>query len=258
MERNHDVKCIIPSNELLQLQKLERIRVSNFWYVEKVFEVEAMEGTNSVIVKEEEEEEEKEKAALELISQGTNSVLQTVVKIPYLTQLELKGLKRLKYIWKSNPHQGTILEFPNLTTLSIELCKSLKHVFTSSMVSSLQQLQDLHVSCCENMEVIVKEEEEEESECDAKVKEIVTLPCLKSLKLEKLQSLKGFYLGKDDFSLPSLHTLEIMECPELTIFTTGYLDTPALNIIVTNFVMCYVKEDLNSFINTKLHEGFQF
>ncbi|KAI3797164.1 hypothetical protein L1987_32417 [Smallanthus sonchifolius] len=110
MEGDYYIKCIIPSNELLQLQKLERMRVENCWSVEEVFEVEGMEGTNS---------EES----------------QTLVQIPNLTQMELKGLDSLKYIWKSSHHhQRTVLEFPNLTTLSIIYCRLLEHVFTSSMV----------------------------------------------------------------------------------------------------------------------------
>ncbi|KAI3797055.1 hypothetical protein L1987_39745 [Smallanthus sonchifolius] len=232
---DEDVKCIIPSNELLQLQKLERMRVFDCRYVEEVFEVEAMEGRNS-------------------------SESQTVVQIPKLTQVELEYLSSLKYLWKSNHHERTPLLFPNLTTLSIHQCIKLEHVFTSSMVGSLQQLQHLHISRCENLKVIVKEEEEEElQECDGKVKEIEMLPCLKSLKLEKLKSLKGFCLGKDDISWPSLHTLEIMECPEITVFSKGDVATPALNTIDTSFGRCNItEEDINSFIKTKRHQGFSF
>ncbi|KAI3797251.1 hypothetical protein L1987_32506 [Smallanthus sonchifolius] len=228
MEDDQKVKCIIPSNELLQLQKLEIIQVNGGTFVEEVFEVGAMEGAT-----------------------------QTVVEVPNLTQLELKYLESLKYIWRWNHHQRMVLTFPNLTTVCINGCESLEHVFTSSMVGSLHQLQDLQISACPNIEVIISVEESE-FECDAKVKEIVTLPCLKSLKLQFLTSLKGFCLGKDDFSWPSLDTLKIIDCPEITAFTKGHLATPSLKVIDTSCGRCYLEEDINSFIETKLHEGFNF
>ncbi|MFS8006208.1 putative leucine-rich repeat domain superfamily [Helianthus anomalus] len=211
-------KCIIPSNELLQLQMLERIQVEGCFHVEEVFE-------------------------------GTNSV----VEIPNLRQLELKSVYFLKYIWKHDHYQRTVLMFPNLTALSIDKCDKLKHVFTSSMVGSLLRLQQVHISDCEYLKVIVKEEELEVAP-DAKVKEIMELPCLTSLKLENLKSLKGFYLGEADFSWPSLHTLEIKECPEIRVFTNGHLVTPALKVIDTSFGRCYETEDINSFIKTKQDE----
>jgi len=158
----------------------------------------------------------------------------------------LDGLKNLKYIWKNSPWM--VLEFPNLTKLSIGYCMSLEHAFSSSMVGSLLQLQDLYVSGCSNMEVIVKEAnavvEEGEEKCDDKVNEIIMLPRLKSLKLEYLPSLKGFYLGNEAFSLPSLDTLEIFECQAIRVFTKG------------NFGWCELvrEEDPNSFINTKLNQ----
>ncbi|MFS8006314.1 putative leucine-rich repeat domain superfamily [Helianthus anomalus] len=212
----NEVKCIIHSNELLQLQKLEKIEVINGLYVEEVFQVEEMEGANSV------------------------------VQIPNLTQLEISSIS-LKYIWKSNHHH--VLEFPKLTTLSIRYCSCIKHLFTSSMVSSLPQLQYLHISDCNDLEVIVKEETESETECDSRVKEIV-FPCLKSLKLEKLDSLKGFCLTNDNFSCSSLDNLEIMQCRNIMLFTKGHFASPALYIIDTSLGRCYTREDINSIIQT--------
>ncbi|KAJ0705033.1 putative P-loop containing nucleoside triphosphate hydrolase, leucine-rich repeat domain superfamily [Helianthus annuus] len=245
---NEDVKSIIPFNELLHLQKLERIQVRRCANVEEVFEVEAMEEELGLelLFREEEEVE---------VFEGRNSESQTqtlLVQIPNLTQLELIHLSHLKYIWKSNHH---LLEFPNLTTLFIQSCHVLKHVFTRSMVVSMQQLQDLYIGGCKNLKVIVKEEEE--SECDAKVNETLKLPCLKSLKLESLRSLEGFFLGKGDFSFPSLHTLEINECPEISVFTKGNVAAPALHVIDTSFGRCCITEDINSFIKTKQNEGFR-
>ncbi|KAI7735109.1 hypothetical protein M8C21_033768 [Ambrosia artemisiifolia] len=154
----------------------------------------------------------------EVALQGTNNSgfngLQTVVKVPNLRQVNLEWLDGLKYLWKSNPWM----------------------------------LQDLHVSMCDNIEVIVKEED------NGKVDEIM-LPCLKSIKLEYLSSLKGFWLGNSAFSLPSLETLEIHECLTIKVFTKGHLATPKLKVIDTSFGSCSVRGDLNSFIKANQEEG---
>ncbi|KAF5754954.1 putative leucine-rich repeat domain superfamily [Helianthus annuus] len=223
--RDRDVATIIPFNALLHLQKLEEIHLKSCNSAEELFEV----GL-----------------------QGGLSELQTVVKIPNLRQVNLEWLDGLKYLWKSN--QWMVLEFPNLTSVSIHLCNSLEHVFTCSMVGSLLQLQDLHISMCDNIEVIVKEEDDD---ADAKVDEIV-LPRLKSIKLEYLSRLKGFWLGNKAFSLPSLDTLQINECLSIKVFTNEHLATPKLKAIDTSFGSCYVRGDLNSFIKTKQEEGNQF
>ncbi|MFS8016250.1 putative leucine-rich repeat domain superfamily [Helianthus anomalus] len=224
IENKEDVgRTIIPSNELLQLVKLQQITIQSCYGVKEVFEVVAVEGS------------------------GTSEA-QTLVPIPNLTQVKLVSLCNLKYLWKSN--QRMVLEFPNLTTLSIHDCWNLKHVFTCSMVGSLVQLQELHISYCSQLEVIVKEEEEE---CDARVNEII-LPRLNFLKLEYLGNLKGFCLGKEAFSLPALDTLQFKECRTITVFTKGHMSTPELKVIDTDFGICAVKTDVNSFIETKLEE----
>ncbi|KAJ0466357.1 putative leucine-rich repeat domain superfamily [Helianthus annuus] len=250
MEWKRDVKYVIPSNELLHLKKLVRIKVNHCGNLEEVFEVEdAMEeGLGLELLFREEEEEEEEVVAMK----GINSDLvksQTVVEIPNLMHVELQYLDSLKYISRSNRH-GILLKFPNLTTLSIHGCISLEHVFTSSMVGSLQQLQHLHISYCQKMEVIVRVEEEE-FEYDVTVKEI---ECLMPIRLEKLKALEGFCLGEDNFSLPSLETLEIKECPKITIFSKAHVATPTLNVIDTSFGSCYITEDINHFIKTKRDE----
>ncbi|MFS8016276.1 putative leucine-rich repeat domain superfamily [Helianthus anomalus] len=219
IEKSDVGRTIIPSNELLQLVKLQQITIEGPCEgLEEVFEV--VEGSGS-------------------------SESRTLVPIPNLTQVKLKLLSNLKYLWKSN--QWMVLEFSNLTTLSIEICHKLDHVFTCSMVRSLVQLQDLSISYCHKITVIVKEEEEE---WDAKVNEIM-LPRLNSLKLQSLWKLKGFCLGKEAFSLPALDTLHIKECRAITVFTKGNLSTPQLKVIHTHFGIYDASTDVNSFIETK-------
>nr|AAD03157.1 resistance protein candidate RGC2S [Lactuca sativa] len=241
MELNYDVKKIIPSSELLQLQKLEKIHVSSCYWVEEVFET-ALEAAgrngNSGI-------------GFDESSQTTTTT--TLFNLRNLREMKLHFLRGLRYIWKSN--QWTAFEFPNLTRVHISRCRRLEHVFTSSMVGSLLQLQELDISWCNHMEeVIVKDadvsvEEDKERESDGKTnKEILVLPRLKSLKLKCLPCLKGFSLGKEDFSFPLLDTLEIYKCPAITTFTKGNSATPQLKEIETRFGSFYAGEDINSSI----------
>ncbi|KAL7612848.1 hypothetical protein Lser_V15G04905 [Lactuca serriola] len=233
---NRSIEKIIRFKEMLQLQKLEKIHVSYCHGAEEVFE--ALEGTIST----------------------TFDVSQTtIVQLPMLREVELKYLDGLRYIWKSN--QWTTFEFPNLTRVHIYDCKRLEHVFTSSMVGSLLQLQEIHISQCKLMkEVIVKDEnvvqaEEEDEKSDGKTNEIVVLPCLKSLTLDSLLCLEGFCLEKEDYSLPLLDVLRIKECPSIVTFTKGNSATPQLNEIETSFRSFYVAEtDINSFIKIKQEE----
>ncbi|PWA48884.1 resistance protein candidate RGC2 [Artemisia annua] len=192
VQGNLYMEKIIPSSELLQLQNLEKIHVKSSDLLSEVFEV-AVERTN-----------------------GGFSESPIVAKFPNLKEVDLEWLHGLKYIWKSN--RWTLLEFPNLTRLSIDYCSSLEHIFTSSMVGSLLQLQDLHIIRCKNVE---------------------------SLKLEKLNRLKGFCLGKANFSWPSLSTLEIKICPEIMVFTKGYSATPKLTIVETSLA-CFTEGKTSS------------
>ncbi|MFS8016145.1 putative leucine-rich repeat domain superfamily [Helianthus anomalus] len=217
---------VIPFNVLLQLEKLQKITIKGPCDgIKEVFEGVGSEETNN---------------------SGFNAS-QSAVQIPNLRHVNLEDVPNIKYLWKSN--QWMVLEFPNLTTVHISSCNKLEHVFTCSMVGSLVQLQDLHIVKCENIQVIVKEEEES----DAKMNEII-LPRLKSLKLSKLQSLKGFCLGKDAFSLPTLETLQIEECPAITVFTKGHVSTSELKVIHTYYGIYYVKTNINSTIKTKQEE----
>ncbi|XP_023755188.2 uncharacterized protein LOC111903669 isoform X1 [Lactuca sativa] len=240
VERNHDVKNIIPSGELLQLQKLESISVGDCEMVEELFET-ALEVTGR-------NRKSSSGHGFDEPSQTT-----TLVNIPNLREMTLDLLDNLRYIGKST--QWTVYEFPNLTSLYIGCCKRLGHVFTSSMVGSLLQLQELTVRYCDHMEVIVKDASgvvEEES--IGKRNEILVLPRLKSLILDDLPCLKGFSLGKEDFSFPLLDTLEIYYCPAITAFTKGYSATPKLKEIVTRCGSFYAGEDINSFIKIKQEE----
>ncbi|GJT61689.1 NB-ARC domains-containing protein [Tanacetum coccineum] len=176
---------------------------------------------------------------------------QSVVVFPKLKEVTLEALDSMRYIWKSS--RWITLNFPNLTKVLIDGCALLEHVFTCCMVRSLLQLHELEISRCRNMEVIVKKTEDS----DTRATDVV-FRSLKSIKLGSLPNLKGFCLGMEDFLWQSLDTLEIKDCPQITVFTCGQSTTPQLKVIDTSFGLCYATEDPTSFIKAKQQEGLQF
>ncbi|XP_071701010.1 uncharacterized protein [Rutidosis leptorrhynchoides] len=221
---NSDSKVIVAFNELQQLQNLEKIHVKRCIWPKNIFEV-----------------------ALEVTDSEFNNESQTsVVKLPKLREVVLEELSWLEYLWQSN--QWRQLELPNLTRLSIHNCDRLIRVFTTSMVGSFMQLQELQVTHCCAMWQIVMEDDDSERK---------VLPCLKSLKLEHLPRIKGFCLWEKEFLLPSLTTLVIKECPDLSVFTKGFVAATELKVIETNEGLIDIGEqDINSYIITNKQKVF--
>ncbi|KAL4586182.1 hypothetical protein LXL04_010814 [Taraxacum kok-saghyz] len=216
------IPVIFPCNELHNLKNLEKIYI-NYAESEDVFEV--ADGTNDDV----------------------NSKTQSVVVLQNLKEVTLDYLDKLRHMWKSS--QWMVLHFPNLTKVSIEYCPLLEHIFTDCMVGSLLNLQELQITYCDTLDVIVKQAEDSKTSATE-----VVFPSLKTIKLRNLPNLKGFHLGKEAFQWPSLDTLEIKRCPKITVFTCGQSTTPELKRIDTTFGMCHRTEDPNSFIKTKQQE----
>ncbi|CAI9270367.1 unnamed protein product [Lactuca saligna] len=253
VKHNSVVKKIIPSSELLQLQKLEKIHVERCSKVDVVFETALEEAGRNKNSNSSSGHGSGSGSGFDESSQITTT---TLVNLPNLREMKLDDLDGLRYIWKSN--QWTVFQFPNLTRVHIYDCKRLEHVFTSSMVGSLLQLQELHIWNCSQMEVVIVKDadvsvdEDIEKESDGKENtEILVLPCLKFLELYNLKCLKGFSLGKEKFSFPLLDTLIIRSCPTITTFTKGNSATPQLKEIETSFGSFYAGEDINSLIKIK-------
>ncbi|CAH1435286.1 unnamed protein product [Lactuca virosa] len=223
-------RIIFPCKELLNSKNLEKLSITIQYVQSKIEEVfEVAEGTNEEV----------------------DIETKSVVAFQKLKEVTLGGLNNLKHMWKSN--QWIVLNFPNLTKVSINKCPCLGHVFSSCMVGSLLQLQELQISECESMDVIVKQVEDSETRPTK-----VVFPCLKSITLHKLPNLKGIFLGNEAFEWPSLDALEIKDCPQITVFTNGKSTTPVLKLIDTTFGLCQIMEDPNSFIKTKQQEGWEF
>lgn len=124
----------------------------------------------------------------------------------------------------------TTLHVPQLShlkSLFILYCDFIPYIFTFSALESLKQLKELEVKRCNKIQVIVKEENGTSS------KDVV-FPRLERLELHRLPSLKGFFLGMNDFRWPLLDNVMISDCPQLMIFTPGHSKTPKLKNIRTS------------------------
>ncbi|XP_059664986.1 probable disease resistance protein At4g27220 [Cornus florida] len=155
------------------------------------------------------------------------STLLQRFEITQMKKLTLVDLPKLERIWIMEP-QG-LLVFHNLTKLRVEKCVGLKYLFSLSIARSLTQLRDLSIVNCAVMEEIFKNEGGGEGE-DA-TDEIV-FSQLRYLKLSSLPNLTCFCQANNAFKIPSLTIVEIYQCPELKTFTSGYLSTVDITVIV--------------------------
>ncbi|GJW71210.1 resistance protein candidate RGC20 [Tanacetum coccineum] len=151
-----------------------------------------------------------------------------------------KSLPRLEYI--------TMLTLPKLKILKIQGCHLLKHVFTFSTLKSLAELEELEIKDCKAMEVIVNQETGDQK---------VVFPHLKSLILVNLPNFVGFFLGKNEFTWPTLEKVAISECPQITVFTYGPSTARKLNFINTSLGKHSVECGLNFHVTTTSHQHFK-
>ncbi|KVH88711.1 hypothetical protein Ccrd_025983 [Cynara cardunculus var. scolymus] len=150
------------------------------------------------------------------------------------------------------PINMTSLELPNLKILYIAGCHSLKYIFTTSILKSLNKLQELKISDCSAIQVIVKLEDNGEHILGL---EDVVFPRLTTLTLVGLPSLKGFFLGKNDFQWPLLDKVKIYRCPQMMIFTSGRSMASKLEYIHTGVGKHSLECGLNFDWTNAPHEG---
>ncbi|XWS10061.1 hypothetical protein CRYUN_Cryun39dG0043500 [Craigia yunnanensis] len=138
------------------------------------------------------------------------------VNFQNLTALHVNGCERLRYIFSpttsSQDHQPIC--FPNLTFIEIDSCANLKSLFPVSVVHCLPKLKDLYVLGLSNLEKVF--EIGDEANVSKDKEKVIQLPLLNKLRLEQLPNLKSFSPMAYHFVLPSLHSLTVLSCPNIT------------------------------------------
>ncbi|GKV34673.1 hypothetical protein SLEP1_g43028 [Rubroshorea leprosula] len=138
-------------------------------------------------------------------------------RIPFrlFPHLSLDGLDNLDWMFEveliamSPPQPCTFL---SLKKIKIQKCRRVKKLFPSwKLVEYLQNLEEIDVRYCEEMEEIIASDPEEEGEGGDIIKELI-LPKLKELKLWHLPALKSICSRRAVMVCDSLKSLSISDC----------------------------------------------
>ncbi|TYG71530.1 hypothetical protein ES288_D05G404100v1 [Gossypium darwinii] len=104
---------------------------------------------------------------------------------------------------------GRYLSLQSLKVVEIERCNNLKYIFPMSVANSLGQLHTLKIKSCSQLEDIIQ---------DRQVAYKCLLQSLREVSLIDLPQLKGKDRTDIVLTSPSLHVLEVRDCPQLTPF----------------------------------------
>ncbi|KAG5550593.1 hypothetical protein RHGRI_015519 [Rhododendron griersonianum] len=139
-----------------------------------------------------------------------------------------------------------------LRSLKVKNCEKLVNVVPSHMLPLLKNIETLEVWGCPKMEVIVVlgKREEETQEATTNKDMIIVFPELRSLKLRKLENLKGVCAYKSEDRLcfnvqvefPSLEELSIISMPNITeIWDENLLQPESICLLRSSGVLGYEK-----------------
>ncbi|OMO58221.1 Disease resistance protein [Corchorus olitorius] len=144
--------------------------------------------------------------------------------LPNLRRLIIKECEDLEQIVdttssSSSPedhHDQQSLSFPNLEEIEIESCNNLKYVFPVSIVGDLQRLKDIRISKARKLEQVFGCEDKADAKDNDHQEAETVLPKLGRLDLEELPSLISFSSLDYHFLFPSLWTLKVRDCRQMT------------------------------------------
>ncbi|PON81139.1 NB-ARC domain, LRR domain containing protein [Trema orientale] len=134
-----------------------------------------------------------------------------------LEELRLEHLSNLHWLIKEENGPASLLPpgtFSSLRNILVQYCSNLKRLFTPSLLSSLQNLEEIHVKYCKQMVEIISTSHNQNKEEGTDLFNIA-LPNLKVLELWGLPQLKNICNGTESLVASSLHEVSIWKCPNL-------------------------------------------
>ncbi|KAK6230424.1 hypothetical protein QUC31_001942 [Theobroma cacao] len=138
-----------------------------------------------------------------------------------IEELYLKGLRNLREVVRVGVGVAVEIEstshaptppaiFSSLKEFHMSFCSRVKKLFPVELLEGLQNLEEIFIECCEEMEEIIASEENHKGEGTTFI-----LPKLKSLWLQVLPKLKSICSGGVMIPADSLQNLGIVKCPEV-------------------------------------------
>ncbi|KAM7480877.1 hypothetical protein LguiB_005460 [Lonicera macranthoides] len=124
------------------------------------------------------------------------------------------------------------LESVNLT--SLREIYSLRYILTPSVAKIVVNLQELILTCCQRVEELITMEDEEDGS-KIEIMDKVVLPQLHTLQLQQLDNITVFCGGKYDLDVLVSEKLMITSCPNMKSFCIGYLNAPKLERVYLNY-----------------------
>ncbi|XP_058072670.1 probable disease resistance protein At4g27220 [Magnolia sinica] len=138
-----------------------------------------------------------------------------------LRALKLKLLPKLTTIWKGEIPVGSL---GNIEDLYVGRCKRMKNLFSPSIAQRLEQLQQLEIKTCEELEKIISNEVEPKAvgERSASPSSIRVQPWLAFRNLQKLFiynciNMKKLLSMKLARNLGKLEELKVQSCPNMVV-----------------------------------------
>ncbi|PRQ34015.1 putative nucleosome assembly protein (NAP) [Rosa chinensis] len=182
VEYCHDlVNALLSSNLLQRLQNLEKLHCEDMNVMEYVFGFEGLEPEDIIL--------------------------------PKLREMILWDLEKLISIW-SGPAPNAV--FHNLKSLAVSGCKKLESLFTYEVAKCLLQLEDLSVTQCPSLDMVIKSSKEV-------VDKKIIFPELRNLALSYLPRITRFCSsGIATMECPSLEHLHVQDCPHFTTSTSDF------------------------------------
>lgn len=166
------------------------------------------------------------------------------VSFPALEILCVRGLG-LREIWKN---QIPVKSFCELRSLVVFETPTLSSIIPSNLFPRLQNLQRIKVWRCDRVKEIL-------GGSVAEGYATISMPQLEYIWLVDLPKLQRFCETKCDFEWPSMRTVLLNNCLEMQTFTFGYVSTPGLESISTNWGQLW-KGNLNSTVQHAFQVDF--